>query len=73
MRKWEPTQIFLPGESYEQRSRVGYSPWHHKALDMTEVTTETILWSFTLFLFWAIMDNSAANIFVQVFGLYKQT
>ena len=36
-------------------------------------TTETILWSFTLFLFWAIMDNSAANIFVQVFGLYKQT
>ena len=36
-------------------------------------TMETILWSFTLFLLGAIMDNSAANIFVQVFDLYKQT
>ena len=26
-RKWQPTQIFLPGESHEQRSLVGYSPW----------------------------------------------
>ena len=26
-RKWQPTPIFLPGESYGQRSLVGYSPW----------------------------------------------
>ena len=26
-RKWQPTPIFLPGESHGQRSLVGYSPW----------------------------------------------
>ena len=35
-RKWQPTPIFLPGESHGQRSLVGYSPWGHKELDMTE-------------------------------------
>ena len=35
-RKWQPTQIFLPGESYGQRSLTGYSPWGHKESDTTE-------------------------------------
>ena len=26
-RKWQPTPVFLPGESYGQRSLAGYSPW----------------------------------------------
>ena len=26
-RKWQPTPVFLPGESHGQRSLVGYSPW----------------------------------------------
>ena len=25
-RKWQPTPVFLPGESHEQRSLEGYSP-----------------------------------------------
>ena len=25
--KWQPTPIFLPGTSHEQRSLAGYSPW----------------------------------------------
>ena len=25
-RAWQPTPVFLPGESHEQRSLVGYSP-----------------------------------------------
>ena len=29
-RKWQPTPVFLPGESYGQRSLVGYSPWGRK-------------------------------------------
>ena len=29
-------QLILPGESYEQRSLAGYSPWGRKALDKTE-------------------------------------
>ena len=32
-RKWQPTPVFLPGESHEQRSLVGCSPWGHKELD----------------------------------------
>ena len=34
--KWQPTPVFLPGESQGQRSRVGYSPWGCKELDITE-------------------------------------
>ena len=33
-----PTPVFLPRESYGQRSLVGYSPWGHKQLDPTAVT-----------------------------------
>ena len=35
-RKWQPTSIILPGESHEQRSLVGYSPWGRKESDTTE-------------------------------------
>ena len=30
--------MFLLGESYEQRSLVGYDQWSHKESDTTEVT-----------------------------------
>ena len=33
---WQSTPVFLPGESHEQRSLEGYSPWGYKELDMTE-------------------------------------
>ena len=33
---WQPTPVFLPGESHEQRSLAGYSPWGCKELDMTK-------------------------------------
>ena len=35
-RAWQPTLVFLPGEFHGQRSPVGYGPWGHKELDMTE-------------------------------------
>ena len=35
-RKEQPTPVLLPGKSYGQRNLVGYSPWGHKELDMTE-------------------------------------
>ena len=34
--KWQPTPVFLPGESHGQRSLVGDGPWGCKELDMTE-------------------------------------
>jgi len=37
-RAWQPTPIFLPGESHGQRSLVGYSPLGCKESDMTEMT-----------------------------------
>ena len=35
-RAWQPTLVFLPGESHEQRSLVGYGPWSCKELGTTE-------------------------------------
>ena len=35
-RKQQPTPVFLPGQSHEQRSLAGYSPWGRKESDMTE-------------------------------------
>ena len=35
-RKWQPTPVFLPGESHGQRSLVGYSLWGCKELDLTK-------------------------------------
>ena len=29
-RKWQPSIVFFPGESHEQRSLMGYSPWGSK-------------------------------------------
>ena len=29
-RSWQPTPVFLPGESHGQRSLVGYSSWGHR-------------------------------------------
>ena len=37
-RAWQPTPVFLPGESHGQRSLACYSPYGGKELDTTEVT-----------------------------------
>ena len=37
-RKWQPTPVFLPGESQGQQSLVGCRLWGRTELDMTEVT-----------------------------------
>ena len=37
-RAWQPTLVFLPGESHGQRNLAGYGPQGHKESDMTEVT-----------------------------------
>ena len=35
-RKWQPTPVFLPGESQGRVSLVGSHLWGHTELDMTE-------------------------------------
>ena len=37
-RKWQPTPVFLPGESQGQGSLVGCRPWGHTESDTTKVT-----------------------------------
>ena len=44
-RKWQPTPVFLPGESQGQGSLTGYSPQSRKESDMTE-------WLFTYLLYY---------------------
>ena len=42
-RKWQPTSVFLPGESHGLRSLAGYSPWGYKELAISEhVCTSSI-------------------------------
>ena len=38
-RKWQPTPVFLPGESHGQRSLVGYSPWGRQDSQTAELLT----------------------------------
>ena len=42
-RKWQPTLVFLPGESHGQWSLASYSLQFHKEPDMTEETACTRL------------------------------
>ena len=39
-RGWQPTPVFLPAESYGQKTLVGYNPWGHKKSNMTEWLTQ---------------------------------
>ena len=39
-RKWQPTPVFLPGKSHEQRSMVGYSPWGRKRVRYNLLTEQ---------------------------------
>ena len=46
-REWQPTPIFLPGESHGQRNLAGYSPSGRKEWDTTEQLTLTYMQSKT--------------------------
>ena len=39
-RKWQPTLVFLSGQSHGQRSLVGYSPWNCKSIGHNLVTKQ---------------------------------
>ena len=44
-RTWQPTPVFLLGESYGQSSLVGHSPWGGEELEKTEQLTSSSLWT----------------------------
>ena len=41
-RAWQPTPVFLSGESHGRKSLAGYSPWCHKESDTTEWLQATV-------------------------------
>ena len=43
-RAWQPTPVFLSGDSHGERNLVGYTPWGSKELDMSEVTWRACTW-----------------------------
>ena len=56
-RKWQPTPVFLPGESHGQRSLVGYNQWGCKESDTIEHTytrthTHTHTYTYTHIYIW---------------------
>ena len=73
-RQWQPTPVLLPGKSQGWRSVVGYSPWGHKELDMTErlhflsfssrVYSLSLPWSFT-HIPWSPFWNSPSSTGLQ--------
>ena len=42
-REWQPTPVFVPGESYREKSLAGYSPRGHKESAITEQLTLPLL------------------------------
>ena len=64
-REWQPTPVFLPGESRGQRSLVGYSPWDHKEWDTFIMLQKVevwgsafIAWKFPSVIPWAIFTDA---------------
>ena len=46
-RKWQPTAVFLPGKSHEQRILVGYSLWHSKRVRQNLADKQQQIGAFT--------------------------
>ena len=50
-RKWQPTPVFLPGESHGQRSLAGYSLWGHKSQTwLSDQTTTTSIYTNNIYI-----------------------
>ena len=60
IRKWQPTQVFLPGKSHGLRSLAGYTPWDPKESDKTD-HREDFYFSFSLVLIPA-NSNTESNL-----------
>ena len=43
-REWQPTPVFLPGETHEQRSKVGYSPQGRKEWELCNVVLASTIY-----------------------------
>ena len=51
-KEWQPTPVFLPGESHGRRTLASYSPWGLTELDMTEAAEHACTHIHLLFLWY---------------------
>ena len=63
-RKWQPTPVFVPGESHGQRSLVGYNPWGCKESDMTDQLSTHVYEVMNILIDYSIHFTVCANIFI---------
>ena len=73
-KKWQPTPVFLPGKSHEQRSLKGYSPWGRKRMWPTEqlsTHTHCIVQCSSEILYTAIKGNISYCIYFRLVWLYS--
>ena len=63
-RKWQPTPVFLPGESQGRGSLVGCHLWGRAESDMTEVTQEHT--PLNLFISLATAVSSESKMFIKL-------
>ena len=71
-KEWQPTPVFLPGESHGQRN-LAASPWGPKESDTTERLTRTHFWLFWVFVAVRAFSNSwecGLLCIVVVYGLF---
>ena len=50
-REWQPTPVFLPGESHGQRSLAGHRTWGHERSDTTDWAHLHACWKLNLLSF----------------------
>ena len=70
-RKWQPTPVFVPGESHGRRSVVGYNPWGHKESDTTEATEHGRVSN--CFPVWAVMNRAAKSSMCRFLWRHKNS
>ena len=63
-RKWQPTPVFVPGESHGQRSLVGYNPWGCKESDMTDRLSTHVYEVMNILIDYSNHFTVCANIFI---------
>ena len=71
-RRWQPTQVFLHGESHGQRSLVSYSPLGHKESDTSEGTWHTPMAVSLLLSNWSIKWLAIGNLTQSLAPFHSQ-
>ena len=75
-RAWQPTQVFLLGESHGQRSLVGYSPWGCKRVGYNLATKQQhqqAVGSSTVCAWWLQNERSFVSVWIRFLWLPWQS